>query len=188
MCTFLLCCYPVAKNLVEGSIRQLSKLSIVTQVKKHTSRHPRCIYVNGCKLLTEVTQKLALTFESRKAKPKIFFQDDRHWSEHRSHDRYRDDRDYHRRDYREEPSEIVMLKGLASTVEDTQVRNNFIIIHFTVFLILIRLTYLQIAAYEYIGLLQITSAIPKGLLSRYGIPGLCYCFHSVLFFQKLKIM
>ncbi|XP_046840229.1 RNA-binding protein 5-like isoform X2 [Xenia sp. Carnegie-2017] len=42
------------------------------------------------------------------------------WSERRSQDRYV--RDYgHRRDYREDPSEIVMLKGLPATIEDTQI-------------------------------------------------------------------
>ena len=42
------------------------------------------------------------------------------WSERRSQDRYV--RDYgHRRDYREDPSEIVMLKGLPATIDDTHV-------------------------------------------------------------------
>jgi hypothetical protein len=63
-------------------------------------------------------------FQSKNIKD-FFFQDDRYWSEHRSHDRYHDDREYHRREYREEPSEIVMLKGLPTSVEDTQVRTEF---------------------------------------------------------------
>ncbi|XP_028407873.1 RNA-binding protein 5-like isoform X2 [Dendronephthya gigantea] len=43
--------------------------------------------------------------------------DDKYSSERRSHD----DRDYDRRVYREEPSEIVMLKGLPTSTEDTQI-------------------------------------------------------------------